>query len=125
MFSVSKVEGQRNEDSYQFASKGVWALSDGASVSFDSATWSQMEANEWEEQFFLGYDEDQQIDYGLGAKSEREFRARLQDQIKKTGYRETARLSGVSRRTIGRLMEGEAVRSRVVRKIIIALRQAS
>jgi hypothetical protein len=31
------------------------------------------EANEWEEQFYLGYDEDEQVDYGLGPKSKKDF----------------------------------------------------
>jgi hypothetical protein len=38
--TVPKVPGQRNEDSFQRSRKGVHALSDGASVSFDSASWS-------------------------------------------------------------------------------------
>jgi hypothetical protein len=40
--TVPKVEGQRNEDNYQYSRKGVFALSDGASVSFDSASWSRI-----------------------------------------------------------------------------------
>jgi hypothetical protein len=40
--TVPKVDGQRNEDSYQWSRKGAFALSDGASVSFDSASWSQI-----------------------------------------------------------------------------------
>ena len=41
-FTVPKVEGQRNEDSSAWSHKGVWALSDGASISFDSASWAQI-----------------------------------------------------------------------------------
>jgi hypothetical protein len=41
-FTVPKVEGQRNEDSYSWSHNGFWALSDGASISFDSASWSQI-----------------------------------------------------------------------------------
>ena len=41
VFSVPKVEGLPNEDRYQSSRKGVHALSDGASVSFDSASWAQ------------------------------------------------------------------------------------
>jgi hypothetical protein len=41
-FSVPKVEGQRNEDGYQRSSKGAYALSDGASISFDSASWARI-----------------------------------------------------------------------------------
>jgi hypothetical protein len=43
VFSVPKVEGQPNEDRYQISRrKGVHALSDGASVSFDSASWAKI-----------------------------------------------------------------------------------
>jgi hypothetical protein len=84
-----------------------------------------IEANEWEEQFYLGYDEDEQVDYGLGPKSERDFKAPLQTEIASMGRREVAGASGVSRRAIARLMEGREVRSKVVAKIIRALKRAS
>lgn len=43
VYSISKVEGQPNEDRYYSSSrKGVHALSDGASVSFDPAAWAQI-----------------------------------------------------------------------------------
>ena len=42
-FSVPKVlEDQRNEDSFHRSRKGVYAVSDGASVSFDSASWARI-----------------------------------------------------------------------------------
>jgi hypothetical protein len=41
-FTIPKVDGQRNEDSFQRSRKGIIALSDGASISFDSASWSQI-----------------------------------------------------------------------------------
>jgi hypothetical protein len=42
-FSVPKVfEERRNEDSFHRSCKGVYALSDGASVSFDSASWARI-----------------------------------------------------------------------------------
>jgi hypothetical protein len=81
------------------------------------------EANEWEEQFYLGYDEDEQIDYGLGPKSKKDFLEALRSGIELVGQREVARRSGVSRRTIARLMDGELVRSKVVAKIVLALKQ--
>jgi hypothetical protein len=40
--SVPKVPGQANEDAWQHSHKGVAALSDGASISFDSASWSRI-----------------------------------------------------------------------------------
>lgn len=41
-FTTPKAEGQLNEDAWQFSRKGVGALSDGASVSFDSASWARI-----------------------------------------------------------------------------------
>ena len=41
-FTVPKVDGQPNEDRYQLSSKGVIALSDGASISFDSGSWARI-----------------------------------------------------------------------------------
>jgi hypothetical protein len=41
-FSIPKIAGQRNEDSYQHSKADTFALSDGASISFDSASWSQI-----------------------------------------------------------------------------------
>ena len=42
ILSVRKVNGEKNEDAWQLSKKGVAALSDGASVSFDSANWSRI-----------------------------------------------------------------------------------
>jgi len=41
-FSVPKGRDLLNEDSFHRSTKGVYALSDGASVSFDSASWSRI-----------------------------------------------------------------------------------
>jgi hypothetical protein len=41
-FSIPKGEDWRNEDSFHRSAKGVYALSDGASVSFDSASWARI-----------------------------------------------------------------------------------
>jgi hypothetical protein len=41
-FSVPKARGQPNEDAWQWSHKGAAALSDGASVSFDSASWARI-----------------------------------------------------------------------------------
>jgi hypothetical protein len=41
-FSIPKAEDVRNEDSFQRSAKGVYVLSDGASVSFDSASWARI-----------------------------------------------------------------------------------
>jgi hypothetical protein len=41
-FSIPKCEDCRNEDQFHRSGKGVYALSDGASVSFDSASWARI-----------------------------------------------------------------------------------
>ena len=41
-FSVAKRAGQHNEDSWQNSRKGAGGVSDGASISFDSAAWSRI-----------------------------------------------------------------------------------
>jgi hypothetical protein len=41
-FSVPKREDQHNEDSFRRSASGVYAVSDGASVSFDSASWARI-----------------------------------------------------------------------------------
>jgi hypothetical protein len=42
VFTVRKVQGQTNEDSCAWSHEGIIALSDGASISFDSAAWSKI-----------------------------------------------------------------------------------
>lgn len=42
-FSVTKTDDQRNEDRWHFSADGsVWAVSDGASVSYDSGPWAEV-----------------------------------------------------------------------------------
>src|SRR5262249_59422654 len=41
-FSFAKSCGKENEDRFQRTARGVYALSDGASVSFDSASWARI-----------------------------------------------------------------------------------
>jgi hypothetical protein len=42
VFTVRKVADQTNEDSWAWSHEGIIALSDGASISFDSAAWSKI-----------------------------------------------------------------------------------
>src|SRR4051812_22159272 len=46
-FSVAKRPGETNEDCWQNSHKGAGAVSDGASVSFDSASWSRILARRY------------------------------------------------------------------------------
>lgn len=46
-FTVAKRDGEGNEDAWQHSHKGAGAVSDGASVSFDSASWSRLLARRY------------------------------------------------------------------------------
>jgi hypothetical protein len=46
-FTVAKRPGEKNEDCWQNSHKGAGAVSDGASVSFDSASWSRILARRY------------------------------------------------------------------------------
>jgi len=81
------------------------------------------EANEWEEQFYLGYDEDEQVEYGIAPKGATQFLRRLRAEVHATGgQRRLATDSGVSRRTLARLMSGRRIRKPVMAKILRALK---
>jgi transcriptional regulator with XRE-family HTH domain len=80
------------------------------------------EANHWEEQFYLGFDEDEQIEYGVAPEDSQRFLINLQAEIKAAGQREIARESGISRRTLSHLMKGKSVRRSIVTRIVGALR---
>jgi DNA-binding Xre family transcriptional regulator len=75
------------------------------------------EANEWEPQFYLGFDEDEMIDYGLAPKSSKAVVRDIAAAIRKMGQRKVARESGVSRRTVERLVKGEKIRPSTFAKI--------
>ena len=81
------------------------------------------EANEWEEQFYLGFDEDEQIEYGLAPNGSRRLLGTLRAEVRAAGgQRRLAKQSGVSRRTMSRLMRGGKVRKAVVAKILRVLK---
>jgi len=46
-FTIAKRPGEKNEDCWQNSHKGAGAVSDGASVSFDSASWSRILARRY------------------------------------------------------------------------------
>jgi hypothetical protein len=79
------------------------------------------ESNRWEEQFHLSHDEGANIDYGVAQENDLTSLDDLRTQIAAVGQRKVAALTGVSRRTLGRLLEGKTVRSEVVKRISSAL----
>ncbi len=76
------------------------------------------EANEWEEQFYIGYDEDEQINYGIAPSGSKRLLGALKVEVRTFGgQRRLAIESGVSRKTVSRLMKGKKIRSGVLAKI--------
>jgi hypothetical protein len=75
------------------------------------------EANEWEPQYYTGYDEDEEIDYGLAPESMRQSLRALRSEIEAFGQRKLARESGISRRTISKIMHGAKPGSKVAMKL--------
>jgi hypothetical protein len=80
------------------------------------------EANRWEEQFYLGVDEDEQIEYGVSPNDLKRAFDAIRSEIRAVGQRNVARESGISRRTVSHVMRGKIVRRAVITRIIGALR---
>ena len=80
------------------------------------------EANRWEEKFYLSGDDGGEIDYGLSPDNSGAAQESLRRQITQIGLRKVARESGVSRRTIERLMKGKGVRDVIASKIAMVLK---
>jgi hypothetical protein len=73
------------------------------------------EADRWEEQYFLGPDDDAEIEYGVG-QSAHDLHARLRDLCREVGEREAARKLGISRTALRRAMRlGVEAMSRAMR----------
>jgi hypothetical protein len=84
------------------------------------------EANEWEPQFYLGFDEDKQIDYGFAPKRSQKVLRALREEIKAFGgQRKLALESGIARQTVARLISGKRVRPGILTKIRRALAKGS
>jgi hypothetical protein len=76
------------------------------------------EANEWEEQFYTGFDEDEQIDYGLTPKGSKQFLRTSRAKVRAAGgQRKLARETGISRRTVSQFMKGSKLRVGLVARI--------
>jgi transcriptional regulator with XRE-family HTH domain len=58
------------------------------------------------------------VDYGYSPEEVEKLFETLRAQIPEIGQREVARESGVSRRTVARVIEGKTVRSDVTAKLI-------
>jgi hypothetical protein len=67
------------------------------------------EANKWEEQHFLGEDEDAEIEYGV-AEGAGKLDATIRDLCDKVGEREAAKMIGISRTALRRALKRGAAR---------------
>lgn len=74
------------------------------------------EANNWEKQSYLGYEERERISYGTAPKDLKEFVNLLKETAKKIGQRKLAKCLGISRRTLDGLLKGN-VRTRMKKKV--------
>jgi hypothetical protein len=81
------------------------------------------ESTRWEEKFYVGNEGGAEIDYGSGPQDSKEFLDRLRAEIVTVGQRELSRRTGISRRTISRLLEGEKVRLEIKIKLNNATRK--
>ena len=61
------------------------------------------EANKWEEQYFLGPDDDAEIEYGVGQTADA-LDLRLRELCRELGEREAARKLEISRTALRRAM---------------------
>jgi hypothetical protein len=65
------------------------------------------EADRWEEQFYLGYDPETQIEYGTGEESAQLVHTRICKAAKVYGHRELARTAGVAREQLRAILKRE------------------
>lgn len=80
------------------------------------------EANRWEEQFFLGLSEDEQIEYGQDPNSAELFRAELRRAASVHKMRRISEVSGIPRNSLGLIARGQiAVTPVIVEKVIRAV----
>lgn len=80
------------------------------------------EANRWEEQFYLGYDPETQIEYGTDEESAKLVHVRLCEAAKSYGQRELARTAGVAREQLRAILKREArPRAKTIAKLLRAI----
>jgi hypothetical protein len=80
------------------------------------------EANRWEEQFYLGYDPEAQIEYGMAEASTAFVHARICAASRVHGQRALARASGVSRERLRLFIAGKTkLRERNVARVLGAI----
>jgi hypothetical protein len=77
------------------------------------------EANKWEERYFLGEDEDAEIEYGIN-QSDGSLDAAVRESCRQIGERNAAYQLGISRTTLRRVLQcGVTQLSRATRERIL------
>lgn len=66
------------------------------------------EANKWEQQFYIGVDEEAELDYGAAPGHEEKALERLRNRVEVAGLRAVAKATGMSERHLGGLGRGGA-----------------
>jgi hypothetical protein len=84
------------------------------------------EANRWEEQYFLGPDDEAEIEYGVGQTAD-DLNVGLRELCRELGERETARKLEISRTALRRAMRlgVEAMSRAMLRRLGSSLMQAA
>jgi hypothetical protein len=81
------------------------------------------EANRWEEQFYLGYDPETQIEYGTDEESIAAIRARICEAARAHGQRRLAETASVPRERLRLFIAGRAkLRAKTVARLLGATR---
>ena len=79
------------------------------------------EANRWEEQFYLGYDPETQIEYDMGDDGSEQFRSRIRHAATKFGQRRFAAAAGVSREALRAILDCAEPRRKTVARLLAAI----
>jgi hypothetical protein len=69
------------------------------------------EANHWEEQHYLGFDEEEQIDYGMAPRGPAQIAETVRHVSPLVGQRDLAERLGMSRETLAKILRGEETRT--------------
>lgn len=80
------------------------------------------EANRWEEQFHLGFDEGEQLEYGMGQANSARYLDQLSRELGNAGRRRIARVTGISRQTINGFVAEKSIRKELIAKLARSMR---
>jgi transcriptional regulator with XRE-family HTH domain len=84
------------------------------------------EANKWEEQHYLGLDQNAEIDYGMSHSDLTQLQSVIERLTVSLSQRELARRCGISRVTLSKLIRGKPVRDAagIIQRVTAVIKQA-